>query len=96
MISAARHTINVSAEMRNQWFTFWQRAQEIYRAAIAETDVNKRPAVVEKLIGEKEGRHDFRDIHERLETIARSEIKELGCRANGSDRRSGVRPCGRI
>jgi hypothetical protein len=76
MISAARHTINVSADMRNQWFTFWQRAQEIYRAAIAEADADKRPVLVEKLISEKDGRHNFRDIHERLELIARAEIKD--------------------
>jgi hypothetical protein len=29
MISATRHLINVSSDMRNQWFDFWQRAQEM-------------------------------------------------------------------
>ena len=75
MISAARHTINVSDDMRNQWFMFWQRAQEIYRAATAETDESKRPALVARLILEKDGRINFRDLHEQLEATARQAME---------------------
>lgn len=79
MISAARHSINVSTVMRDEWLAFWQRAQEIYRAAIAEPDADKRQGIVEKLIGEKikygSDRLDFRDIHARLEGTARTAIE---------------------
>jgi len=75
MISAARHTINVGTNMRDEWLAFWQRAQEIYHAVLAEPDANKRSNIAEKLIGEKirygSDRLDFRDIHARLESTAR-------------------------
>jgi hypothetical protein len=71
MISAARHIINVQADMRDQWFMFWQRAQDIYRAAIEEADEGKRPDMVGDLILEKVGRLNFRELHGQLEDTAR-------------------------
>ena len=75
MISAATHTINVSADMRDQWFAFWQRAQDIYHAAIAEVDEDKRPALVGRLILEKDGRSNLRDLHDKLEVTARQAME---------------------
>jgi hypothetical protein len=75
MISATRHLIHVNKEMRDQWFDFWQRAQDIQRAANTEADAEKRPGIVEKLVDQKiqsdAGRRDFRDLYAILESTAR-------------------------
>jgi hypothetical protein len=75
MISATRHLIHVNKEMRDQWFDFWQRAQDIQRAASTEADAEKRPGVVAELFDQKiqydAGWRDFRDLYAMLESTAR-------------------------
>jgi len=79
MISATRQLIHLEEEMRNEWFDFWQRAQEIHRTASKEPDVEARPKLVSTLVGERiqtsSGRLDFRELHSRLERAARLAIE---------------------
>ena len=53
MVDAARHLLYVSPEMRDMWLNFWQEAQYIYREAMKEQDVGKRPAALCSLIEEQ-------------------------------------------
>lgn len=75
MVTAARHVINVDEPLRDQWFDFWQRAQNVYLAATNEPNVNARPDLVRKLIEEKinfgSERLNLRDLHSRVEKMAR-------------------------
>lgn len=79
MISATRHLIHVDKTMRDQWFDFWQRAQDIQRTASAEADPEKRPGIVAKLFDERiqsrAGRLDFRDLYGLLEDTARRALE---------------------
>ncbi|MGJ5065222.1 hypothetical protein [Bradyrhizobium oligotrophicum] len=78
MISATRQLIHVDEQMRNQWFDFWQRAQEIYRLTSKERK-ERRPALASKLIGEKVdsalGELDLRELHIGVESAARRAIE---------------------
>jgi hypothetical protein len=76
MVSATRHLIYVKEDMRDAWFDFWQRGQDICRDARKEPDEASRPNLVKGLIEEREtNRRNFRDLHDRLEGIARSAIE---------------------
>jgi hypothetical protein len=79
MISATPQLLHVDEEMRNLWFDFWQRSQQIHRTADKEPDMEKRPALVSDLILQKvttaSGRMDLRELHDRLEGRARLAIK---------------------
>jgi hypothetical protein len=76
MIAATGQLIHVDGEMRDQWFDFWQRAQEIRRVAAEEPDVEKRPGLIKMLIDKKvqtkSGPCDLRELHNRLERTGRS------------------------
>jgi hypothetical protein len=75
MINATRQLLHVGEETRNQWFEFWQRAQDIYRTAAQEVDANARPAIVADLMTKKVStgtdRIDLRECHFRLERAVR-------------------------
>jgi hypothetical protein len=79
MISATPQLLHVDQEMRNLWFDFWQRSQQIHRTADKETDMERRPVLVSDLILQKvataSGRLDLRELHDRLEGRARLAIK---------------------
>ncbi|RWE06365.1 MAG: hypothetical protein EOS23_31330 [Mesorhizobium sp.] len=79
MVAATRHLIHVADGMRNEWFDFWQRAQEICRAVYAEADPARRSEQVQALIAEKSqhgrSRLDFRQLHHRLENTAKSAVE---------------------
>jgi hypothetical protein len=79
MIAATRHLINVDEELRDQWFDFWQRAQQIYRTAAQEADDDARSKLVRNLMGDKvpsgSTRLDLRDLHSQLERTAKSALK---------------------
>jgi hypothetical protein len=79
MISATPQLLHVDEEMRNLWFDFWQRSQQIHRTADKEPEMEKRPALVSDLILQKvttaSGRLDLRELHDRLEGRARLAIK---------------------
>ena len=88
MIFATRHLIHVDEGLRNQWFDFWQRAQDIHHAAAQEPDANKRQALVSHLIGNKvqtvSGKVDLRELYDQLETTARNATKAEGVQLEGA------------
>ncbi|PBB14184.1 hypothetical protein CK231_10710 [Mesorhizobium loti] len=79
MVAATRHLIHVTDKMRDEWYDFWQRAQEIYRAICADADTAKRCEQVWALIDETSqygmSELDFRQRHHRLEKTSGSAIK---------------------
>jgi len=77
MISATPNLLHVKEGVRDEWYAFWQRAQEISRLAAAEADPTKRPGIVESLIEEKvlPNGVDLRELHYNFEQKARSAAK---------------------
>lgn len=84
MISATPQLLHVDQEMRNLWFDFWQRAQQIHRTAGKEPNPEKRPALVSDLILQKvttaSGQVDLRELHGHLEDRARLAIRTFQAR----------------
>lgn len=81
MIAATKDLLNVSQDLRNQWFDFWQRAQDIYREASSPQLADDKRASRVKELMEKEikfgsGKNDLRDLHAELEKTAKSAIEQ--------------------
>ena len=62
MIAATQNLLNVNQALRDQWFDFWQRAQDIYREAAAPqlADDMRAPRVkelMEKEVSFRSGRY---------------------------------------
>jgi hypothetical protein len=76
MISGTPHLLYVNANMRTWWYHFWQRAQAIRREAATKPET-ERPEIVATLIETKvdvdKSKINLRDLHHKLEEIARSE-----------------------
>jgi hypothetical protein len=81
MIAATQNLLNVNQALRDQWFDFWQRAQDIYREAAAPqlADGMRAPRVkelMEKEVSFRSGRYDLRGLHVELEKTAKSAIQQ--------------------
>jgi hypothetical protein len=82
MISATRHVIYVDKALRDQWFDFWQRAQDIHRIAAKTPAGEKRREVLTELIGERvetnSGKLNLRELYDKWETTARQATEAAG------------------
>jgi hypothetical protein len=81
MIAATKDLLNVNRKLRDQWFDFWQRAQDIYREAGApQLADDERASRVKELMEEeirfRSGIFDLRGLHAELEKTAKSAIKK--------------------
>lgn len=50
MIVASRQLLHIEQEMRDRWFEFWQRGEDIFREAAKETDSERRRIIASKAL----------------------------------------------
>lgn len=75
MVVVSRQLLHVEQEMRDQWFEFWQRAEDIFIEAMKEPDPERRADIAHKAIlkpleGPDDVKLNFRQLHDRLEKTA--------------------------
>jgi hypothetical protein len=81
MIAATKDLLNVREDLRNQWFDFWQRAQDIYREASSPqlADDERAPLVrklLEKEIEFRSGKCDLHRLQGKMEETAKAAIEQ--------------------
>jgi hypothetical protein len=68
--------------LRDQWFDFWQRAQDIHHTAAKELNADKRRDILSELIVKTEsttsGKLNLRELYNQLEVTARQKTKAEG------------------